>query len=374
MKAVAVHPHPAAETDTRQHGLPTGADLLDRLGGIVADRGQTSLAHRLADLADLVASDMAVFEKHLDRLERPEDLPRDARLVAEAGHHLLARGGKRLRPMCVLLAARLGRVETARVFDLAVAIELVHSATLLHDDVVDLGDARRGAATARAIYGNAASIFAGDWLLVEALRRVSHEPVLLHQLFDTIEEMIWAESVQLENRGRLDTARGTWTKVVEGKTAAVFRWAMRAGAHSAGLDDDTVTALECYGRHVGIAFQATDDLLDLTGDATHTGKALFTDLREGKMTYPLILALERDETLAAVVEGMLSQTSDEPVSDAVATRVVETMRRTGAVSDCLDFARGHADAAIAELRGVLPPSRPRHALETIAEAIVDRDL
>ena len=347
-------------------GLPVGVDLLARLEGICAHRGLADMADRLSDLVAFIGHDLEAFEGEF------ASLPNDERLVSRGASHLLALGGKRLRPMCVALAARIGTGFDAKVRDLAVAVELVHSATLLHDDVVDMSDVRRGAPATRAIYGNAASIFAGDWLLIEALRRVNRcrLPGLIEELFQIIEEMIFAESLQLENRGRISTDRDLYFQVVEGKTASVFRWAMSAGSRAAGLGEAERRSLVDYGRHLGIAFQATDDLLDLTGDASRTGKDLFADLREGKMTFPLIVALERDPALRPVVEEILEGTG---MSDLAARRVVSSLRETRAVEDCRELARSHSSRAL-EALSALPDSRARRALETVAETIVDRDL
>lgn len=354
----------------RAPGLPGRVDLLGRLEGICAGRGQARLARRLAELMDFIGADMATFEDEFARLPRRPDL-----LVGRGASHLLELGGKRLRPMCVALASRLGNGFDARVLDVAVAVELVHNATLLHDDVVDHSDTRRGSATARAVYGNAASIFAGDWLLVEALRRIERcrLPGLMDELLDTVEEMIFAESVQLENRGRISTARETYFRVVEGKTAALFRWAMAAGGRLSGLEDGGLAALAGYGARLGVAFQAVDDLLDLTGDAARTGKALFSDLREGKMTYPVILALERADAFQPLVEEILAAPHDAPLADVTARRVVRILRETRAVEDCLALAREYSAGAVAHL-AAFPESRTTRALATVAEALVDRDL
>ncbi|RMH22808.1 MAG: polyprenyl synthetase family protein [Acidobacteria bacterium] len=335
---------------------------------MTAGRGLTRLAGRLHELAEFVAGDQAAFEAAFGAL------PRDPRLVGRTARHLLDLGGKRLRPMCVQLAARLGSSSAEVVIDLGVAVELVHSATLLHDDVVDLGESRRGAPTARRVYGNAASIFAGDWLLIEALRRVQRcrLPGLMEELLDTIEEMIFAESIQLENRGSVRLSRDDYFRVVEGKTASVFRWAMSAGARAAGLDEPCRRALETYGLHLGVAFQAVDDLLDLTGDEARTGKALFTDLREGKMTYPVILGLERDPALLPLVESIIDAGDGAP-SAALCARLIRALRDADAMRDCLALARQRAAHATRSLEA-LPPGRARRALATVAEAIVDRDL
>ncbi len=351
-------------------GVPARVDLLGRLEGICSDRGLANLAHRLGDLMDFVGADMATFEAEFAQLPRRSDL-----VVGRGATHLLELGGKRLRPMCVVLASHIGTGFDARVLDIGVTAELVHSATLLHDDVVDHSDTRRGTATTRAVFGNAASVFAGDWLLVEALRRVERcrLPGLMDDLLNTVEEMIFAESVQLENRGRISTGRDVYFRVVKGKTASLFRWAMSAGGLAGGLGAEARLALADYGVHLGIAFQAIDDLLDLTGDASRTGKALFTDLREGKMTYPVILALERERDFRRLVGEILDAPHDAPIPETTAHRVVRVLRDTRAVEDCLELARERSARAVASL-AALPDGRATRALATVAEAIVDRDL
>ena len=308
----------ATAVAARIEGTDTGrADVLRRLESICRDRDMTSLGRRLEDLAGLVHADMASLERDLA-------LPDGPRAVHAASAHLVALGGKRLRPMCVALAARIGSGFDARARALAVAVELVHNATLLHDDVVDLGNTRRGAATSRAVWGNAVSIFAGDWLLVDALRRVraAEVPGTLERLLDVIDEMIQAESLQLERRGRLETGRETWERVVEGKTAALFRWAMYAGGRAGGLGERAADALERYGHHLGVAFRAVDDLLDLAGEAATTGKALFAEFNahmtrcyREQLTDMLIFAEGRRAAAEFVVNGTYLAT-DEGLPEA----------------------------------------------------------
>lgn len=368
---ISVRPEAAAPPlagDGAEESLPN-PDILNRLEAICAERGLERLALRLHDLVAFVATDLAALEGEI------ESLPRHPRLVGQSAIHLLDHGGKRLRPMLTALASRVGEGFDARVLDLAVAVELVHTASLLHDDVVDMAEHRRGAETSRAVYGNAASIFAGDWVLIEALRRVDRcaIPGLLPSLFATIEEIIWAESLQLESRGRINADRDVYFRVVRGKTASVFRWGMAAGARAGGLDTAQCEALAEYGLDLGIAFQATDDLLDLTGDPTRTGKDLFADLREGKMTYPVIVALERAPELAPALEEVLAMPHESPLPDDLADRIVTTLRETRAVEDCLALAREHSARAVARLE-ILPQGQAVRALATVAEAIVNRDL
>jgi octaprenyl-diphosphate synthase len=346
----------------------SSSSLLSRLGAVVGPRGAEALADRLRDLDAWVATDLKGFEAELGAFER------GASLVQRSALHLLDLDGKHVRPLCVLLAARAGSGFGDAARQLALAVELVHSATLLHDDVVDLGETRRGAPTARVVYGNAASIFAGDWLLVEALRRVRRAGVagLLDRMLAVIEEMILAESVQLENRGVVNTSLADYFRVVEGKTASLFRWAMRAGATAGQLPESACDALERYGHHLGVAFQAVDDLLDLDGDRSVTGKALFTDLREGKMTFPLIVALERSPALVPVLAECAALAPDDPLPPAVVERVLGALHSTGAVAECRALARRHAEEAAAALREV-PDGPGVAAMVTVAETTAMRE-
>jgi octaprenyl-diphosphate synthase len=341
-----------------------GSEILRRLESLSGDHSLPALKLELAELARYVDGDLAPIDAALRTIG-------GERAAHEAAEHLLSLGGKRLRPICVVLAAKLGRGFDARVREVAVAIELVHAATLLHDDVVDAAETRRGEPTARAIWGNALSVYAGDWLLVEALRRVSavDHGDLLTSLLGVIEEMIASESLQLESRGRLDVDRARWRRVAEGKTAALFRWGMRAGGGVAGLVDDELDALERFGAHLGIAFQAVDDVLDFAGDPRVTGKALFTDLREGKATYPLILAVEREPEAATMLHTIVERGEADGEDDIAA--ILDLLARTDALVDARAFAEAQASEAIRALdRGPRGPAV--EALETVAQAAVAR--
>jgi len=351
---------------------PGSAQLIEQLGNLCRSRGLPDLAARLISLHQWIEDELRSFEAELSTV------PRGERAAQKASHHLLDLGGKYLRPMCVMLAAKLGTgadgIDQA-TRQLAVAVELVHNATLLHDDVVDLGETRRGMAAARTIYGNAASVFAGDWLLVEALRRIRRSRVqgLLDFTLDILEEMILAESLQLERRGDLGASTEDYFRVVEGKTAALFRWAMVAGGRAGKLDGVQCDALEEYGTHLGVAFQAVDDCLDFGGNAQLIGKSLFTDLREGKVTYPLILAMQRDESLAPLLEQALADGAggDTPLPETVERTVMAAMERTGALADCRALAGERVTRAIDAL-DPLPDGPGKIALVTVAETTVYR--
>ena len=281
----------------------TSSQLIHQLGAVCQTQGLADLASRLRSLQGWVNEDLANFEKEL------QVIPRGSRAIIRAAHHLLDLRGKHLRPVCVALASRVGTGFSPAARKLAMAVELVHTATLLHDDVIDMSEMRRGEPTARCVYGNAAAVFAGDWLLVQALKQIrqARVPEALDRMLDVIDSMILAESIQLEHRGKIRDNLPDYFRVVEGKTASLFRWAMFAGARAGNLSIEVCSSLESYGSHIGIAFQAIDDLLDFTGDSVLTGKDLFSDLREGKMTYPLAVALQRDPGLRVVLEQWMEQ-------------------------------------------------------------------
>jgi octaprenyl-diphosphate synthase len=345
----------------------TSSDVLTSLRAVCDSQGLGDLSAHLADLAELVKWDMSSLEEGI------QSLPVGDSVVHKSAHHLLEIAGKRLRPMCVVLASRLGHGLDDKTREFGVAVELVHCATLLHDDVVDAGDQRRGVPAARTLYGNAASIFAGDWLLVDALRRVraAEMPDVLVRLLDIIDEMIFAEAIQLENRGRVDARMRTYMQVVEGKTAALFRWAMFAGGRAGGLDHRSCQALEKYGLHLGVAFQLIDDHLDYAGDSTTIGKSPFADLREGKMTHPVIVALERDPSLRPIVEDLVAS-ADPELAQSARSRLLSALHQTGALELTREVAIREAEAACQALQH-LPDSRARDALFTVARATVHRE-
>jgi octaprenyl-diphosphate synthase len=340
--------------------------VLGRLENICERRGAGGLESRLAELRSFIADDLVAIERDLQALDDRETP------LYQSARHLLTLEGKRLRPVCVVLASKLGGGAAAAVRELGVAAELVHSATLLHDDVVDLGERRRGAPSARLVYGNAASIFAGDWLLVEGLRRVRGVglPDVLDRLLAVLTEMLDAESLQLARRGSMAGGEAEYLRVIGGKTASLFEWAMFAGGRAGGLDASACAALERYGRSLGVAFQIVDDALDVAGDEAALGKALYADLREGKMTYPLMVAVRRDPSLAMEIEE--SAVADATfVPPEIARRALLSMREAGAVEASYARAQDFTRDAVAAL-AALPESWGKDVLVGVALALSER--
>lgn len=339
-------------------------DVLGRLAEVSRVHEGPTLAERLVELRAFVHDDLAAVEEALRLVERrPTPLH-------DSAHHLLALGGKRLRPLCVALAARMGEGFGPTARAVAVAVELVHNATLLHDDVVDVGDMRRGSPAARVIYGNAASIFAGDWLLVDALARVqaTGEDQLLGSLLAVLKEMLQGESLQLKNRGVLRSSLDDYFRVVEGKTASLFGFALAGGARAGRLGPEACASLETFGRKLGVAFQVIDDVLDVAGDAATIGKATFADLREGKATYPLLVAMADEPALVGDVEAALSAGELSPELEAA---VGAAVRRTGAVEATRALAKKLSDEGVRAIAD-LPEAPAKLALLDVAQAMLSR--
>jgi octaprenyl-diphosphate synthase len=294
-------------------------------------------------------------------------------VAGRAARHLVGAGGKRVRPLLVILAARAAGASqscaTARaaVTKLAQAAELVHAATLLHDDVLDDGRIRRGLPAARVLWGNAASVLGGDFLLIRALELTVAAGVdgALVDLLDAIARMIDGEALQLAHRGRSDLDAAAYLAVVDGKTASLFAWCGRAGARLGGGDATLGDALAAYGLHLGRAFQIVDDLLDVEGDPDALGKSVLSDVREGKLTLPVLYALEHDPSLRALLEACVASDADD------AGDVAASVARSGAAERAREQARKETARAVAALVNL--PSTPwSEALRYIAHELCAR--
>ncbi len=331
-------------------------------------RGADELVERrIGAVQTFLAEDLLAVERVLgdtsDQASRP---------AADAARHLVDQGGKRVRPMALLLAARCFCQEGSETFErirrplieMAAVVELVHSATLLHDDVVDEGMERRGSITARRRYGNGISVLAGDFLLVQALERTGrHAPALLGDLIKTLGRLVDGEIVQLRGRSELDASEETYLRILSDKTASLFVFATRVGALLAGASTAHVDALASYGESLGVAFQLVDDVLDYSGGST--GKNLFADVVEGKMTLPLVLAMKDDAALRELVRE-LHQGRQENVP-----RIVERVLASGACDTVRKRAQSVTQSAERALEG-LPQSPARTLLSVVASEMTRR--
>lgn len=339
----------------------TLATSLDVLADTAAEgRAGDRAASRLEDVRGLVARELAEIERivshHIDEGVAP---------ATSSARHLFESGGKRIRPLALLLSCACFGPIDARTRELAAASELVHMATLLHDDVIDDGDQRRGRPTSRKIWGNAVSVLAGDLLLVEALRLScrAHEETW-SELVATLGRLVDGEVVQLRGRHAVSLAEDTYFEILRGKTASLFEWALRAGARQGGAPRGSVDALGRFGAHLGMAFQLVDDVLDYDGDAARTGKTVLADLCEGKVTLPLIWAAQRArlEDLVTRVRG-----GDE----AAAAEVAAHVRASGACARVRELALTETAAALGELEAV-PACRARDVLSDVARGLAQR--
>ncbi len=320
----------------------------------------TSVAQRLEQVQNLLEGDLGWVETALAAVSSSLSKPIDDTVA-----HLVSRGGKRVRPTAVLLSAACVGPLTDAVRELAVVVELVHTATLLHDDVIDEGMERRSAPTARRIWGNAMSVLAGDTLLVHSLGRIQRTaPQLLVDLLETLQRLVAGEVVQLKNRAEIDLSVESYDYILREKTASLFQFATAGGARLAGGSLPAQRALGEFGERLGMAFQLVDDVLDYEGD--QTGKTLGADLIEGKVTLPLVLAVQKDPTLAGLVDA---------VRQDPALAVVEDLRQRVVASGACDLVRRRAsdetDAAVAAL-GFLSETPARRLLTSVAQRLAQR--
>ena len=326
---------------------------------------ETSPLPGLAAIQALTASDMAAVDTLIRRR-----LASDVLLVNQIGEHIIAAGGKRLRPMLVLLAARAMGYCGDDHHQLAAIIEFIHTATLLHDDVVDESDLRRGRKTANALWGNAPSVLVGDFLYSRSFQlMVELDNVdIMRVLADTTNAIAEGEVLQLLHVRNPDTDEAAYLQVIERKTAVLFAAATRLGGLLAGVDPLHLQALHNYGLQLGFAFQIADDVLDYTADSAALGKNLGDDLAEGKATLPLIHALANTD--AETRERMRAAVRSGDV-DAM-PMILHAIRATGGLDYSAAKAREHARRAEAALRG-LPESPWLEALHGLAQYAIARD-
>jgi octaprenyl-diphosphate synthase len=290
-------------------------------------------------------------------------------LINQISHYIVGAGGKRIRPRLVLLFARALGFEGPERHELAAVVEFIHTATLLHDDVVDESALRRGRATANAMFGNAASVLVGDFLYSRAFQMMVsvNRMRVLQVLADATNVIAEGEVLQLMNMHDPDLAVADYLQVIRFKTAKLFEASARLGAVLAQARPEVEEACASYGRSLGTAFQLVDDLLDYEGNSSELGKNVGDDLREGKPTLPLLLAMERAEAGERELIRHAIQHGELHKLDEILTIV----RRTGALQATREAARAEAEEARAQLSH-LPPSQAREALLDLCVRSVHR--
>ncbi|HXL99661.1 MAG TPA: polyprenyl synthetase family protein, partial [Rhizomicrobium sp.] len=320
---------------------------IDRLSGLVAD--------------DIAAAEHIIHER----------MGSAVALIPDLAQHLIDSGGKRLRPLLTLAAARLcGYTGDAHV-KLAAAVEFIHTATLLHDDVVDASALRRGKLAANMVWGNKPSILVGDFLFSRAFQLMveAGNMGVLGILAGASAVIAEGEVMQLKSDSNLATTESDYLRIVAAKTAALFSAAAEAGAAIAASPPAIVGALHDYGANLGIAFQLVDDALDYSGRQAQMGKSVGDDFREAKVTLPVILAFERADEEARRFWRRAIETRPQHEGDL--RLAISHVEDTGAIRETRARARRYADQAVRSL-SILPKSELRDALEAVAEFCVGR--
>jgi len=310
--------------------------------------------------------------RELDRVNSliVDQLQSNVPMVENVGHYIVDAGGKRLRPLLVLLGgAALGGC-SERHIKFAAVIEFIHTATLLHDDVVDISSLRRGRPTANAEFGNAPSVLVGDFLYTRAFQLLVQlaDMDILRTMADTTNTIAEGEVLQLTRAGDASTTEAEYLEVITNKTAILFAAACYGAAVISGQSEETRQKQHAFGLNLGIAFQMIDDVLDYEGDPATMGKNIGDDLTEGKPTLPLIFTLQHGSSdEQALVRDAICNKSADHISEVVAA-----VTRCGALDYTREQAKCYHDLALHQLKG-LPASEPRNAMMEITALSINRD-
>ncbi len=318
--------------------------------------------------ATLVAQDMAIVDAVI-----AERLSTDVPLVSQISNYIISAGGKRLRPVLLLLMSGALGYQQQNKYQLAAVVEFIHTATLLHDDVVDESTLRRGRPTANESFGNAASVLVGDFLYSRAFQMMVEcgSMRVMSILAEATNVIAEGEVLQLMNMHDASLDEAGYLRVIRSKTAKLFEASSRLAAVLAGSDTATEEACATYGQALGTAFQVIDDALDYEGDAARMGKNLGDDLREGKVTLPLIIAMQRaDSSDAALIRHAVEQPDPERLEQQLQV-IMTVINRTQALQATHAAARLESQRAMAALQP-LPDSVYKQALLKLAEQSIAR--
>lgn len=328
-------------------------------------KSETGAPHAVDRLAHLLAEDLAAVDAIIHQY-----MTSPVGVIPNLAAHLIDAGGKRIRPLITLAAARLlgGGGDGPR--KLAAAVEFIHSATLLHDDVVDVSSLRRGKKSANVVWGNSASVLVGDFLFARSFNLMveTGDLMVLDILARAASVIAEGEVMQLAAANDAETTRERYMEIVVAKTAALFAAAARAGAVAAGRPGVEATALETYGRELGLAFQLVDDALDYGGLSATMGKNIGDDFREGKVTLPVVFARDAgdDAERAFWRRVMGGERTDDDFH-----RALSLLKRHNAIGLTLEAAREHGARARAALE-TLPANAYREALVDLPDFVVER--
>jgi octaprenyl-diphosphate synthase len=339
-----------------------GARPQDQRQDARQDRGEGALAR----LMNLVAEDLAACNRLI-----VERMHSQVALIPQLAAHIVAAGGKRLRPLLTLAASKLCGYAGQRHVALAACVEFIHTATLLHDDVVDESALRRGQASANALFGNKASVLVGDFLFARAFQLMIEDKSLevLRILASASATLAEGEVLQLITQNDLSSTEAQYLEVIEGKTASLFAAATRIGAVVADRPQAEAEALDAYGHNLGITFQLVDDALDYSAEQARLGKTVGDDFREGKMTLPVLLAFhDGDEAEKAFWKRTLEEGEQ---GDADLGEAQRLLTRHDGISRTIDRAESYGQAAVQAL-DIFPMSEAKLALIDVVRFCIER--
>ena len=312
--------------------------------------------NRYQQIRSVVEADFKAVDKFI-----VDQLYSNVPLVENIGHYIVDAGGKRLRPLLVLLAAKTCKIDNQQHIALASVIEFIHTATLLHDDVVDMSSLRRGRPTVNEQWNNPSSVLVGDFIYSRAFQILVTlgSMKIMEIIADTTNRIAEGEVLQLISKNNPNPTEQNYMQVIQNKTAILFQAAGQCGAILSNASDEEELALTRFGMHMGTAFQLIDDVLDYAGDSESLGKNIGDDLAEGKPTLPLIYALQHGS--AEQAELIRQALADEQLQDEKLNKVIKIVQECGALDYARKLAKSESDQALACL-DVLPPSEYRDAL------------
>lgn len=326
-----------------------------------------STLRSMADVWETYGTELDGVEDHIRK-----NLDSSVTLVNTVSAHILSSGGKRVRPLLLLLSARLCGDTSSDPQRLGSLVEFIHTATLLHDDVVDDADLRRGRQTARKVWSNQISILVGDYLYSHAMREIVRfkNQAVNEALSEACSRMAEGEVLQLYHHGSVAMTEDDYIRIVELKTASLIAASCRIGAVIGRATDDQQAALFRFGEYIGIAFQMADDTLDYTANGASLGKTLGQDLREGKITLPLLHLLQQcPESDRQMIKDRLETRT---LSDTDLHRIIALMQDYGSIAYAMERARDYVAAATRSL-GPFDDSPAKRALVVVADYMVNRD-
>jgi octaprenyl-diphosphate synthase len=318
------------------------------------------------EVFDLLRDDLAAIEREFARQSSSE-----VRVISEIADYLIAGGGKRIRPLLLLLSAKALNFRGESRIRLGAVVEMLHTATLVHDDIIDAADTRRGRPSANTHWGNSTCVLAGDWLYMQSFQVALEERSfhVLDLLIALTQQMVEGELLQIQKLGKLINEE-EYFDLIYRKTASLFRVSMQLGAALADAPKPVEEQLGEYGRNLGLAFQIVDDVLDLTSEESTLGKPVASDLREGKATLAVIHALERGT--GEEREAIRTVLADRSFSRVTHKTILEILRRYGSLEYAMDAARAYAEAARQSIAD-LPDTDSKRAMLWVPGFVTSRD-